>query len=122
MTTTNSFELISDLHKDARGCRPSSDWFDHFESLPEAEKQRVWDDLCDELAEEDRAMQARQARQAKAITRLADRIAQIRATVAGATVRDAIRYLHDAHDTGSDDGYLEYTLGVPYGHLAKLVK
>jgi len=117
MTTTNSFELISDLHKDARGCRPSSDWFEHFESLPEVEKQRVWDDLCDELAEEDRRIQSRQA---NAIARLADRIAQIRATVAGSTVRDAIRYLHDAHETDGDDGYLEYTLGVPYGHIAKL--
>ncbi len=113
----NSFELISDLHKDARGFRPSGDWFAHFESLSEADKQRAWDDLCDELGVEDRETKARQA---KATERLNARIAQIRETVAGATVKDAIRYLHDAHDTRGDDGYLEYQLGVPYGHLAKL--
>lgn len=113
----NDFELISDLHKDARGCRPSGDWMETFNQLPAADKQRVWDDLCDELAQEEREMQARQA---KAIARLNDRIAQIRATVAGATVADALRFLHDAHDTNGDDGYLEYQLSVPYGHLRKL--
>lgn len=117
MTTTNDFELISDLHKDARGFRPSGDWFEHFNSLPTAEKQRVWDDLCDELAQEEREMQARQT---AALARLITRIAAIRSMVAGATVQDAIRYLHDAHDTRGDDGYLEYTLGVAYGTLAKL--
>ena len=117
MTTTNTFELISDLHKDARGFRPSGDWFEHFNSLPESGKQRVWDGLCDELAEEDRLQQARQT---AALARLITRIAAIRSTVAGATVQDAIRYLHNAHDTRGDDGYLEYQLGVAYGTLAKL--
>jgi hypothetical protein len=115
--SNNSFELISDLHKDARGFRPSADWFAHFESLSESDKQRVWDDLCDELHEEDRRMQAAQT---AALARLITRIAAIRSMVAGATVQDAIRYLHDAHDTRGDNGYLEYQLGVAYGTLAKL--
>lgn len=52
-----SFELISDLHKDAMGCRPSVDWLNNFTSCAPDVQQEVWDSLIT-------AMDAREALQA----------------------------------------------------------
>ena len=51
--TQHDFILIRDLHKEARGRRPSCDWDDWFAALPTAEKQVVWDDLVAESDERD---------------------------------------------------------------------
>lgn len=46
---TYSDDIISDLHKDARGYRPGECfWEEWTQSLANA-KQRIWDMLCDEL-------------------------------------------------------------------------
>lgn len=47
----SAFELISDLHKDARGFRPGAAYMEMFNEKPYAEQQGVWDALCEELAE-----------------------------------------------------------------------
>lgn len=51
MTTTYTYsdELISDLHKDALGYRPSSTFWDSWETYSPAEKQEEWDYLCNEV-------------------------------------------------------------------------
>lgn len=46
-----SFELIRDLHKDARGFRPSQGWMEVFNGLSDVAKQETWDGLCRELNE-----------------------------------------------------------------------
>ena len=46
--TQHDFILIRDLHKAARGRRPSCDWDEWFAALPLAEKQEVWNDLVAE--------------------------------------------------------------------------
>ena len=51
--TQHDFDLIRDLHKAARGRRPSCDWDEWFAALPTAEKQAVWDDLVAESDERD---------------------------------------------------------------------
>lgn len=43
------FDLIRDLHKDARGVRPGTFFMEAFNAMSEDEKQTVWDRLCDEL-------------------------------------------------------------------------
>jgi len=47
--TTTSFELISDLYKDARGFRPGSAWMAAFDAKPFAEQEAIWDSLQEEL-------------------------------------------------------------------------
>jgi len=51
MTTTYTYsdELISDLHKDALGYRPSSNFWDAWETYSPADKQEEWDYLCNEM-------------------------------------------------------------------------
>jgi hypothetical protein len=46
-----TFELISDLHKDARGFRPSAEWMRVFNGKSDVEKEATWEALCNELAE-----------------------------------------------------------------------
>lgn len=47
----SSFELIRDLHKDARGFRPSAEWMAVFNGLSDVAKEETWDNLCRELEE-----------------------------------------------------------------------
>ena len=48
---SNAFELISDLHKDARGFRPGAAYMEMFNEQPFAEQERIWDSLCQEVAD-----------------------------------------------------------------------
>lgn len=103
--TTDTFELISDLHKDARGFRPSQDWLRNFDSLPYAEQEKIWDRLVVEM---DESMADEDRREAAA---LADFRALIADTIAagapdGAT---ALRWLRDA---GEDLSYFLWGHGL----------
>lgn len=44
-------DLISDLHKDARGFRPSQEWLDQWASSDEDVKKAIWDSIFLELTE-----------------------------------------------------------------------
>jgi hypothetical protein len=46
----STFELIRDLHKDARGFRPSAEWMAVFNGKSDVEKEATWNALCEELA------------------------------------------------------------------------
>lgn len=48
--------LISDLHKEAYGFRPTQRFFDDWDTYTDAEKQEVWDSLCVTM-EENAAME-----------------------------------------------------------------
>ena len=52
MTYTFDEQTVSDLHKDARGFRPSNSWWQMWNALGDAEKQNVWDSLCEEYSAE----------------------------------------------------------------------
>jgi len=45
------FDIISDLHKDARGFRPTEDWMIMFENQSEEMQQEIFDGLVEELEE-----------------------------------------------------------------------
>ena len=49
MAYTFSNDIISDLHKDAYGFRPSQRFFDDWNSYTDAEKQEVWDLLVQQM-------------------------------------------------------------------------
>lgn len=58
---SNAFELISDLHKDARGFRPSVAFFDAFNAQSVKDQQTEWDALCVELVERETERKAAEA-------------------------------------------------------------
>ena len=112
---TYDADILSDLHKDAYGFRPSGDFFREWDLLDDDGKQDLWDNLLDAL---DRALETEREYQQEAIADLEDRIRFMMNTVAGCDRTDAIRYLHDVYQTHGDVEYLEHHLGVPYGYLS----
>lgn len=102
-------QVYSDFYKEAHGSRPrhdTSDWT--------LEKwQEVWASLG-RVCEMNRQHEAEQ--EAAAIKEFEERILKLIAI--GAPDRAAaIRWIHDAEDTGGDPEYLCYTLGLPYGYF-----
>jgi hypothetical protein len=71
--TTYTFDenIVSDLHKDARGYRPTQSWWQMWGALGDKQKQNVWDGLGEEL--EDTMDRERRA-QADAMIALHQRI------------------------------------------------
>ena len=117
MTQLYTFDenLISDLHKDAYGFRPSQSFWAIFAASNGDQKQAIWDDLLETLeAAVAREREERDRREHDFQVRVAGMMH------AGCPdLETAIRWLHDAYDTDGDDDYLEYRLGVGYGHIRK---
>jgi predicted Fe-S protein YdhL (DUF1289 family) len=51
MTYTFDENIVSDLHKDARGFRPTEYFWEEWTQMPDQFKQKIWDSLCQELEE-----------------------------------------------------------------------
>lgn len=101
-TTTNDFELISDLHKEARGFRPSSAWFAHFDTLTYAEKEAVWDGL---IREADASRDEEEARERAAVEDFR-KLLQMNIDLGARTMENALRWVLEAYE----DDDLEYVL------------
>lgn len=52
MTFTFDENIVSDLHKDARGFRPGQGWWESWTSSSNERKQQIWDSLVQEMNEE----------------------------------------------------------------------
>jgi hypothetical protein len=112
-------DILSDIYKDAYGFRPRENFWLGWDSSTSDQKQKIWDELCDissRAADEER--QAQLAAEA-ALERQIEKISRL---VVGGTREDAIRYLHDVHNTHGDREFLEYSLGVRYGYLSGNVR
>lgn len=49
MAYTFDAQIVSDLHKDAYGVRPSAFWWQCWNEASDDERQAEWDDLCETL-------------------------------------------------------------------------
>ena len=112
---TFNADVLSDLHKDAYGFRPSGDFFREWDLLDNDGKQDLWDQLVDAVGE---SIQREREYQQMAIAEFESWVAQTMSIVFDSTREDCIRMLHDAHDTRGDVEYLEHCLGVPYGYIS----
>jgi hypothetical protein len=116
---TFDYNIVSDLYKEAYGVRPRAEFWLDWECADDAEKQQIWDSLIDTAqSEAERERQDQLAAEAA----LERQIEKINRLVVGGTREDAIRYLHDAHNTNGDVEYLEFNLGVRYGYLSGSLK
>ena len=106
---------VSDLHKDARGFRPSQGWMENWIELIAELKQQVWNSLLEEL-EESNTQEA--LRQEAAIAAFEKRISG--AIALGAKDEEtAIRWIlegenFDLHDYQYGADYAAYHFGIPY--------
>ena len=107
--------ILSDLHKDAYGFRPSGDFFREWDLLDNDGKQDLWEQLMDAV----RDSILEEARYHNmAIAEFEGWVKQTMKIVVDSTREDYIRMMHDAHDTRGDVEYLEHSQGVPFGYLS----
>lgn len=120
-TYTYDDAIVSDLHKDVYGFRPTEAWWTRWEAMTQTQKQVCWDDLCRSLELE---LEHEEKRRAAAVADLEARVAEL--IELGAHDWDmAIRWIMQAHEvdpTRAGWTYareeLEYDLGLPYGYIA----
>ena len=105
--------IVSDLHKDAYGFRPSAAFYAEWSNSTDDGKQEIWDNLISALTD---TLDRIEKEQDLAIASVEKRIAGI-IDICNCTREDAIRHLHVAFDTDGDVNYLEWHLCIPYGYL-----
>jgi hypothetical protein len=100
----NDYELLSDLHKDARGYRPTVAYMTWFKSLSDEQKNTEWNQHCVVLAA-NTVLEAEIADQSLAEynTRILNMMNQF-----GIDRMTAIRWDMDAHEVDITDALLSY--------------
>lgn len=107
--------IVSDLHKDARGYRPTVAWMHAWETSTEDEKQGIWDALCDEL---EQAIALQELDQARAYAKLLDRILDTM-KLGAEDQKTAIKWIIEAEEFDDFDlqygaDYFCYHFGLSY--------
>lgn len=106
MSYTFDGNIISDLHKDARGFRPSVAWMHAWKTSNEEEKQGIWDSLCNELESE---IEYEKKMQEKALSELQERIQETISLGAGDEIT-AIKWILE----GEKFSDIDYCYGADY--------
>ena len=122
MSYTYSDDIISDLHKDARGFRPDEYFWEEWTQSPEDSKQRIWDSLCIEM---ERSMKEQAESEAAALVEFRKTVAALMA-LCNVTWTKAVDYLADAEDCDieyeQDFDYFLWNQGIGYNDRAKIRK
>jgi hypothetical protein len=115
MTYTFDENLVSDLHKDARGFRPSEAWWRSWNFQDDDGKQTAWNMLINELEE---SMEEKRQAEARAALALTERLEQMYELGAKDEVQ-ALKWIMQAEDFSDYDlryesSYFCYRLGLSY--------
>ena len=108
-------QIVSDLHKDARGFRPNVSWMHGWKTSTPDEKQGIWDELVNELSEEIDREQREQACAALALTERLEKMYELGAT----SEVQALQWIIEAeefddHDLQYGADYFCYHFGLSY--------
>ena len=114
--------IVSDLHKDARGYRPSEYFWEEWDQCGDDNRQAMWDSLCREL-EETMAEDAR--REAEALEDFRAQIKAMRKLGAG-TEQQAIKWIFhaeklDRYDLQYGADAVAYHFGMAYNNPYRAV-
>jgi len=123
MAYNYSDDIISDLHKDARGFRPCEYFWEQWTQAPADVKQSIWDNLCDEMESNQAQEEAAEARAIIAFRKLV--AAQMQLCKCG--WKDALRFLADAEDMDLSDAHVDIDFflwghGISYSERKKIAK
>lgn len=114
--------IISDLHKDARGFRPDEYFWEEWTQSPDNVKQIIWDKLCVEMEE---SMAQQKKDEAAALVKFRKVVAAQMALCSVNWTR-AVDFLADAEDiTLDNDQDFDYFLwgqGIGYEDRIKIRK
>lgn len=116
MTYTFSDDEVSDLHKDARRCRPSEQFWRNWAAFTDDQKQAEWDHLLGQL---EITIKEDEAREKAFIAHFEEVVANTIAS--GAKDRaTAIRWLIEADERVKGDiEFFEFCNCLPYGYISK---
>jgi len=115
MTYTFDENIVSDLHKDARGFRPSEYFWEEWTQCGDDTRQAMWDSLIEELNETmDRERRA-EARAALALTERLEKMYELGAT----SEVQALQWIMEAEEFEDYDlrygaDYFCYHFGLSY--------
>jgi hypothetical protein len=115
MDYTFDADIVSDLHKDAYGFRPSESWWANWYSASDAGRQAIWDDLLVAL---DAEIQEEEQRQKASIDKF-EALVAINLQAGAADRATALRWIMDVSEAGGDWEYLCYLKGLPYQYFQK---
>lgn len=105
--------LISDLHKDAYGFRPSESFWATFAAFNPDQKQALWDSL---LADLNRSIDEDGEREEAAIFEFEDRVDNLMHD--GTNRKSVVEWLmREADEYGER---FEFLNGLPFGYLSKM--
>ena len=115
MAYTYNSDIVSDLHKDARGFRPTQYWWDQWDLCNDDQKQVMWDSLCKELEQE---MAREKAAQDAALLGMHQRIQGLMLVGAKDEVQ-ALKWIMEAEEFSDYDmqygaDYFCYHFGLNY--------
>jgi hypothetical protein len=122
MAYTFDAQIVSDLHKDARGYRPDAYFWEEWNQCGDDTRQAMWDNLLVELEQET----ARQkAAEAKALADFRAQIKEMR-KLGAETERQAIKWIFhsqklDRYDLQYGADYVAWNLGLAYNNPYRAV-
>jgi hypothetical protein len=116
MTYTFDENLVSDLHKDARGSRPDEYFWEEWTNVDEAGKQSIWERLLGEL---DVAVKEEQTREQQAIASFEKHVASLESI--SNSRKQSVRWIVEGLALTDSDkmyggDYICYKLGLPYSY------
>ena len=122
MAYTFDDNIVSDLHKDARGFRPSEYFWEEWTQSPDPVKQTIWDNLVVEMEQSMAAQAEQEARALKAFRKtLATQM-----KFCNTDWKTALGYLADAEDCdiahAQDFDYFLWCQGIGYEDRLKIRK
>jgi hypothetical protein len=123
MKYTFSDDLVSDLHKDARGFRPGESFYNNWINVSKDEKQSIWDALIKEF---NAKVEEENAQEELAIKSFESQINNMIACGAK-DVKQAMRWIVDSLGLSNTDKlygeqYICYKLGLPYSYTEKFTE
>jgi len=115
MTYTFDEYLISDLHKDVYGFRPSESFWATFAAFNADQKQALWDSM---IADLNRSIEEEEKNQQAAIVEFEDRIDSLMSDFTTFTNRKSIvSWFMRQAECDNDAERLEFLNGLPFGYL-----
>jgi len=114
--------IVSDLHKDARGFRPSEYFWEEWTQSPDNVKQIIWDKLCEEM---EISMKEQETAEAAALVEFR-KVVRKTMDFCGTKWNKAVEYLCDAEGEDADceqgfDHFL-WKQGIGYNDRTKIRK
>jgi hypothetical protein len=106
-------DIVSDLHKDAYGFRPSQSWWYGWTHATDAQKQSNWDSMVEAMVRSENYRKECEEKSVKEFESYVEKVIEL-----GAKTRSvALRWIMDESTANGDWEYFCYLNGLPYQYF-----